>query len=62
MFYTPRRVAQLVISAGLRRSGYTYESFVERYTQMVDIFGRTCLEADINDQAVSPLISSVTAT
>ena len=56
MFYTPRRVAQLVISAALRRPHYTYESFIERYKDMVDIFGRTCQEGDIEEDAVSVLI------
>ena len=56
MFYTPRRVAQLVISAVLRRPHYTYESFIERYKDMVDIFGRTCQEGDIEEDAVSVLI------
>ncbi|KAK2464749.1 hypothetical protein APHAL10511_003167 [Amanita phalloides] len=49
MFYTPRRVVQMVVSAALRRPGYTYDSFIKRYSNMVDIFGRTCQEEDISD-------------
>ncbi|KAF8346872.1 S-adenosyl-L-methionine-dependent methyltransferase [Amanita rubescens] len=50
MFYTPRRVAQLVISGALRRPApYTYNIFIEQYKDMVDIFGRTCQEGDMED-------------
>ncbi|KAF8633579.1 hypothetical protein AX15_001372 [Amanita polypyramis BW_CC] len=51
MFYIPQRVSQLVISAALRRPGYSYASFIERYKNMVDIFGRTCQEEDMWDAA-----------
>lgn len=49
-FYTPRRVAQLVISSALRKS--TYNNFLDRYQKMVDIFGRTCQEDDLWDAAI----------
>jgi DNA (cytosine-5)-methyltransferase 1 len=56
MFYTPRRVAQLVISGALRRpTTYTYNSFIEQYKDMVDIFGRTCQEGDVEDAVSTPI-------
>ncbi|KAF8640653.1 hypothetical protein AX17_000310 [Amanita inopinata Kibby_2008] len=52
MFYTPRRVTQLIISTALKRPSYSHESFLVRYLNMVDIFGRTCQEEDLGDAAV----------
>ncbi|KAF8167566.1 hypothetical protein B0H34DRAFT_792278 [Crassisporium funariophilum] len=46
-FYRPRRIAQLVISTAIRRPQQNYESFLARFTSMVDMFKRSYVEDDI---------------
>jgi DNA (cytosine-5)-methyltransferase 1 len=46
-FYTPRRIAQLVISRALRHPQEGFTVFLERFTSRVDIFGYTYLETHL---------------
>ncbi|KIM47705.1 hypothetical protein M413DRAFT_15837 [Hebeloma cylindrosporum] len=46
-FYTPRRIAQLVISRALRHPQEGFAAFLKLFTSKVDIFGRTYLETHL---------------
>ncbi|KDR85517.1 hypothetical protein GALMADRAFT_218616 [Galerina marginata CBS 339.88] len=51
-FYSPRRIAQIVISRALNAPQELYKSFLETFTSKVDIFGRTYLEQYLWDSIV----------
>ncbi|PPQ86962.1 hypothetical protein CVT25_009784 [Psilocybe cyanescens] len=48
-FYSPRRVAQIVIARALNRPNEDFKSFLDRFTKQVDMFGRTYVEQHIWD-------------
>ncbi|KAF8079195.1 S-adenosyl-L-methionine-dependent methyltransferase [Lyophyllum atratum] len=43
-FFTPRRIAQMVISTALKHPRKSYEEFLQRFVATVDVFGRTYKE------------------
>ncbi|KAF8899291.1 S-adenosyl-L-methionine-dependent methyltransferase [Infundibulicybe gibba] len=45
-YYSPRRIAQLIISSALARPQQSFSSFIRVFTQKVDIFGRTYQNGD----------------
>ncbi|GLB43613.1 putative class I-like SAM-binding methyltransferase superfamily, C5-methyltransferase family protein [Lyophyllum shimeji] len=46
-FFTPRRIAQTVVSSALKHPRRTYQEFLQRLTATVDAFGRTYQEDHI---------------
>jgi hypothetical protein len=48
-FYTPRRIAQLMISSALNRPTQTWDDFIATFTSKVDMFGKTYLKEHLSE-------------
>ena len=53
-FYGTRRIAQMVISSVTKNPNQNYDDFRQRFTSMVDVFGRTYLDEHLLDAVSVP--------